>query len=212
MPHTVRHLNLNSLEILDRTNRSPVIPNELRPGIRKHKILDTSLGSIKDRSVKVHRNITPVLNAVLNRTRILLQSLPGVRRRRRRQIESVFIKRTGGITGLALLAVHKTRRLLENVFQLPQLLVRDVDGELGMADADKLRVDVQREVEVFADDVALALFLEGAAVLDGLRESAAPFCDAGQEDDVLAGEFAQSGEFLEGGGVALEDVLECAHC
>lgn len=81
-----------------------------------------------------------------------------------------------------------------------------------MANTDKLGIDVQRTVEAFADDVALVPFLQCAAVLDALWESAAPFRDAGEEDDVFAGEFAQSGEFLEWGWVALEDVFEGAHC
>ena len=82
---------------------------------------------------------------------------------------------------------------------LPQRL-----SETGLYVSDSLRVR--------ADNIAFASFVFCAAVLDGWWESTAPFCDAGQEDDVLAGEFTQGGEFLEGGWIALEDVLECAHC
>ena len=167
MPHTVIHLNLD-LESLDRTKRSPPILNKLGPSVRKHKVLNTSFSSIKDRSIEVHRNITPVLNAVLNRPRHLTgHSLSRVDRSRGREIKSEFIKGTSRIA-VAFLAVQKTCRFLKNVFELPQLLVRDVDGELGMTDADKLSIDVQRAVEAFADDVTLVLFLQCTAVLDAL--------------------------------------------
>ena len=128
------------------------------------------------------------------------------------QVEGELVEGGGGVDALALLAVDETSGALEDAFELAQFLGRDVHGELGVADADEFGINVQGAVEVVADHISAVTVTGEGAVTQSCGQRVLPLGEASQEDDVLAGEFAEGREFLERGGVALEDVLEGAHC
>lgn len=161
---------------------------------------------VEDRRAEPARHVADVLGAVLDRRERALAEL-GVCGRGHGGLE-----RGGAVDGAALVAVEDQSRRFEHVVELLEVLRRDVDGELGVADADELGVDVEGSVEGFTDGLLGSLVgLAGRGVSHGLGQAGLPLGDRSQEGDVLAGEVIQSRETLQGGRVAFEDVFQGAH-
>lgn len=200
---------------ISRLDRVPLVLNKLGPSVGKNKVLDALLRIVKDSFVKLLRNIAPVLHAVLDRPRSgALDCLLGIG-----ALALTLwwegggegrLNEGGGHVDLALLAVHDPSGYLKDVLECLELLRRDVDGEIGVADTHELGVDAEGAVETFTDQFLDVVAARGGAI-DGLGERALPLSDAGEECDVFTGEVVQSREFQKGSGVALEDVLEGTH-
>lgn len=189
-------------------NRGPAPPDELGPCVGQDEVLDTLLRLVEDMRVECLGHLTPVLHAILDGSHRGDRLLGGLRVGGRGGLAEV---EGGGGVSLALLAVQDAGGAFENDVELLQFLGRDVHGELGVADTDELGVDVQGAVEAVADEVLVVAVPGSGDVAEDRGHGLLPLADAGQEGDVLAGEVVQSGEALQRGRVAVQDVLQSGH-
>lgn len=220
LSRTVKHVLLVGSVARPRLDgRAAVVRvHKLGPRVGQHQVLDLLFGVVEDVRVEGRRD-REVEHAVGRQVRHLRHGLEvGLAQRLLEvRVEAVVVasccqvgrravgRRVAKGRGRALRvppAVELLGRLGKHVVELLAVARRDVDGELRVLEADKVRVDADS-----ADKGVVALRgadLEQAAV-------ALPVGDVGQETHVLAREILEGGELEQGLGVVLEDVLQGGH-
>lgn len=168
------------------------------------------LGFVKNSLVKELGDLAPELDTVGIRGASRAPLFRGLRRSLHGSLLRGFWKiKRGGRVDVHLVAVQGASRCLEDGLHPLELRRRNVDGELGVLDADKLGVDAKSTVEPLADELPGGAILD--AIADRLGQRRLPLGNTGQKGDVFAGEVAEGREFLKRRRVALQDVLERAH-
>jgi len=209
----INHLDdvVARLESLDRTDRGPVVPDELGPCVGENEVLDALFRLVEDRRGELLGNLTPVEHAFLDgrgRGVHRLLGAGGVGRRRRLHAVIDTLEGSDHIR-VALLTVQDTSGLLEDALELAKVLVRDVDGEFGVVNTYELGIDMQSVVEAVADGI-LGVAIGGAIPNSG-GHAVLPLRNADEEGNVFTREFPEGGEFQKRDGVALQDVFQSTH-